>query len=190
MLIVNGVFLPRVLMSTRFQCPYLQCKGSCCVVGDRGAPLRRSEIPGIEQNMRMILPELDEDAINTVKNFGFFEGIGDDLATMCIGGTGRCIFSKRDPNGVVSCYLETFSGIKGSHTLRPVSCRLFPIRVRTYNGLEIIDYEVWDECQGAWSNGPLLLDFCREGLLERFGHAWIDRLDTIRLNAVDNLKND
>ncbi len=155
MLIVNGIFMPRSLLSTRFHCPYDLCKGKCCVEGERGAPLLKSEISLIRSHLSFILPDLDADAAESLQNQTFFEGPETDAATLCIGGSGRCVFSRLDGCNNVSCNLELYSRQSDIHTLRPVSCRLFPIRIRTFNGLEIIDYEIWEECRDAWNKGPL-----------------------------------
>jgi len=138
------------------------------------------EVPLIKKHIPFILSKLDEEAQKCIDSRGFYDKNGKDFVTNCIDGIGRCVFSKIDSKGGVSCYLETFSRLEGMATIRPVSCRLFPIRVRTSNGLEIIDYEVWEECSYAWNKGQYLLDFCREALLERFGKEWMDKLETIR----------
>ena len=184
MLIVNGIFLPRSLLSARFHCPYDLCKGKCCVEGDRGAPLLQSEISLIRSHLPFVLPDLDADASESLKDQPFFEGPPNDAATLCIGGSGRCVFARQESHNNISCNLEIYSRQAGIPTLRPVSCRLFPIRIRTFNGLEIIDYEIWEECRDGWNTGPLLLDFCRIALGDRFGQSWLEKLDAIRLKSA------
>ncbi|MBN1879036.1 DUF3109 family protein [bacterium] len=180
MIIVNGVFLPRYLLSARFNCPYEQCKGACCVEGERGAPLLNGEIPLIRPHLPALLADLDNDSVQTIRQNDFYEGGADDWATSCISRTGRCVFTVLNRNRNVSCQLEIHSRRQNIPTLRPISCRLFPLRVRSYNGLDILDYEVWNECHEAWHQGPYLLDFCRDALSARFGQDWLEKLDLAR----------
>lgn len=181
MLIIDGIFMPRFLLTARFGCRYSECKGACCVEGERGAPILETEIERIATHWPEILSGLHADAIQQVESDGFYEGNAGDRATVCTGGSGRCVFAIPDADGMISCSLETLSDRKKIPTLRPLSCRLFPLRIRSCNGLAIIDYEIWEPCRKSWHCETYLLDFCREALIEKFGVSWIEKLDCARL---------
>ena len=42
-----------------FVCDLNSCKGSCCVEGDSGAPLKLEEVADIEDNLEKIYPYID-----------------------------------------------------------------------------------------------------------------------------------
>ncbi|MCD4654695.1 DUF3109 family protein [bacterium] len=186
MIIVDNVFVPRSMLTVRFTCPYKQCGSMCCVSGERGSPVLEDEIQRIEQYLHKISPGLDPECAARISNSGFYEADDGSLNLQCLDVDKRCVFSRLEKNGV-SCYLETVSQENEMETLRPVSCRLFPIRIRRHNGLEILDYEIWEECQKAWNIGSYLLDFCRNGLTDNFGHEWMVKLDKARQYAIDSL---
>lgn len=186
MIIVDNIFVPRHLLTARFTCPYGVCGSMCCVSGDKGAPVTREEIICIERDFTAIKPGLDPECITEINDSGIWQEDEESLNLSCLEKDGRCVFSVQTETGV-SCHLETFSVSEQKNTLRPVSCRLFPLRIRRYNGIVILDYEIWDECRDAWNTGEYLLDFCRQGLLETFGSKWLERLDTIRKKALEQV---
>ena len=186
MIVVDNIFVPRVLLTARFCCPYETCGSKCCVNGDNGAPVKEEEILRMEEHLESVIPDLDPVCVEWIRKDGILQTDSDGLNLSCLNGTERCVFSVQEEKGV-SCRLETYSREKGLDTLRPVSCRLFPIRTRRYNGLDILDYEVWDECQAAWDTGGYLLDFCRDALEDSFGEEWFLRLLKARQAANDSL---
>lgn len=178
MLIVEGVFLPLALLNLRFCCPYDTCGGACCVVGESGAPIQPVEIDRIKDVFSVIADQMDADTTDWCHKHGFYEKTGNTFSTMCVNGTGRCVFTRLAQGGPVTCILESVSQQLDIKTLRPVSCRLFPLRIRSFNGFEIIDYETWDECRNAWNQGPLLVDFCKTALTDYFGPQWVEKLNS------------
>ncbi|MGB3975920.1 MAG: DUF3109 family protein [bacterium] len=177
MLIVDGVFLPRSLLKMRFSCPYEICGGACCVVGEGGAPIQTGEIDRIKEHVTAVLSLMDAETTDCYRRFGFFQDDGGGYSTTCVNGTGRCIFTQITNDSSVVCVLETISKKLGIKTLRPVSCRLFPLRIRSFNGIDIIDVEFWNECKNAWGQGPFLLEFCQSALIDAFGLGWMEKLN-------------
>jgi hypothetical protein len=175
MIIIDGVFLPEELHYLRFGCRYDMCGGACCIVGDRGAPIETDEVSRIETYYSDIRPHLDLDAQNHIRSHGYYVDDGSVCSTACIRHQERCVFTAKNASGSVSCLLETVSRQLGIDTLRPISCRLFPLRIRSVNTLQIIDYEKWNECRHAWNHGPYLLDFCKDALQDRFGKEWMQK---------------
>jgi hypothetical protein len=178
MLIVDGVFLPRALLNLRFRCPYDTCGGACCVVGDSGAPILPGEIDRIKDMFPAIAGQMDAETAEWCRRHGFYEHTGNTFSTACVNGTGRCVFTQQAKNRPATCILEKMSQQSDVKTLRPVSCRLFPLRIRSFNGFEIIDYEHWEECRNAWNHGSLLVDFCKAALTDYFGSQWVEKLNS------------
>ena len=67
------------------------------------------------------------------------------------------------------------------HAGKPVSCALYPIRVKQLgNDLIGLNYNRWEVCKmavvkGEQENTPLY-QFLREPLIRRFGEEWYDEL--------------
>jgi len=184
MIIVDNIFVPRQMLTLRFTCPYSQCGSMCCVSGEKGPPVQETEVQRIDEYLPEILPNLDKDCAKWLSKTEIYEKEDGRLNLQCLNNEERCVFSIENNNSV-TCYLETFSRKKNLATLRPVSCRLFPIRTRQYNGLEVLDYEIWEECKNAWNKGEYLMDFCRDALIDSFGQQWIDKLDKIRSTIIN-----
>jgi len=179
MLLIDNVFVPRRLLALHFRCPYQSCGGRCCVVGDRGAPVRPNEIERIETFQDSIIPRMNQECRTWMALSGIYQAEGAQLSLQCLHGDGRCVFFDAESDGH-GCILERVSREKHITTLRPISCRLFPLRLRQYNGLTILDFEIWNECRDGWDQGPLLLDTCRPALISAFGRSWVEKVDDIR----------
>lgn len=172
MIVIDGVFLPDEIFSLQFGCQYQLCRSACCVVGDQGAPIEIAEVNRITEYFSDIQSQLDPEAKKHIGLFNFYVNDPAGYSTACIGHTDRCVFSALNPSGDVSCLLETVSVNLNIPTLRPVSCRLFPLRIRSLNTLQIVDYERWNECRESWNQGPYIIDFCKNALIDRFGKNW------------------
>ncbi len=106
-------------------------------------------------------------------------------ATPCIDRNGQCVYFTVE-EGNPACILESIQTDEPG-TLRPISCRLFPIRLREANGLIFLDYEIWEECAEAWNEeSTSLVEFLEMPLRERFGDDWYRRLEFLvrRLKAI------
>ncbi|MBN1355201.1 DUF3109 family protein [bacterium] len=180
MFIIDNVIVPRELSASMFSCRLKTCRGACCIVGDAGAPIQREEIVRIERRLPDILPVLTGKSRKYIERFGFARL--DELnhwSVSCLDGTGRCVFVKMK-NGIARCALERIDQTAGQGSLRPVSCKLFPLRVRRWGSFYIIDPERWEECESAWRSRTPLVEFCLEGLEIQFGRDWVERfMETI-----------
>ncbi|MBM2839764.1 MAG: hypothetical protein HW412_292, partial [Bacteroidetes bacterium] len=58
---------------------------------------------------------------------------------------------------------------------KPLSCHLFPLRIRT-SGKDYIRYEQIGECQAGRENGAKrqvkLYEFLKEPLIRKYGQTW------------------
>ncbi len=176
MFIVGNVLIPRGFVTRKFSCQYNVCMGKCCILGDAGAPVTREECLRLEDHMPEITPLLDPEAVHYLGDNPIFVSAEHDFHLACLNGQGRCVFSSLDQNGVAVCVLEKLNGSDSGRTLRPISCRLFPIRIRSMKGFCILDYEDWDPCESSWCGDIYLVDYCRDSLIQRFGEDWFNDL--------------
>ncbi len=175
MYIIDNVLIPRELIKTTFQCRYQECGGACCVAGELGAPILREEILRIEQQFSEIQTAMDSDMMKYCQHHPLFVFTNDAWSIQCFQDNGRCIFSTLETS-TVRCILEKFKDRDTHRSLRPISCQLFPIRIRQVGTFWLLDHEEWEECVHSWDAPVPLLAFSMDALSLRFGAEWVNRL--------------
>ncbi|WP_235297834.1 DUF3109 family protein [Portibacter marinus] len=173
------------VVDKNFVCNLEKCKGACCWEGDFGAPLTSAEINTIEQYLDVIkeaLPERSKAYID-LKTF-HHKYDKDKFDGTAIHPDGACVFLT-DEKGIAKCGIEK-TYFEGKQPFRkPVSCHLYPIRVKKdqHTGIELINYDKWDICSAACKLGDELkvpvYQFAKEALIRKYGEEFYERLDDI-----------
>ena len=153
----------------KFLCDLVKCKGGCCTVyGVNGAPLLSDEILQIENNLENIKKNMLPHSIDFLERNGFWTYDTDgELSVQCINNR-DCVFVYYDEDSIAKCAIEkTF--LEGESNFRkPVSCHLFPIRVRN----NYVYYEKFEVCNPALKKGEEtnvdLIDFVSSAIERRF----------------------
>lgn len=172
--LISETVVDRAVMSAEFSCDVQQCKGACCTLeGGRGAPLENDEVLEIVKAYPIVKRYLDEKNIRTIEANGLYDGSPGDFATMCIEQR-DCVFVYRD-EGIAKCSFEKAFLAGEIDWQKPISCHLFPIRVRN-TGQQVMRYEVIDECTAGRTKGTAeqisLHEFLKSPLIRRFGEPW------------------
>jgi len=171
---VGEVLVDRELLEARFSCVFEACKGACCIEGELGAPLDFREeklLVDSAARLRGILPERQR---RYIRRHGCTEVYRGSLYTRTIDG-GECVFAAREAE-VTFCAVEMGfrRGLVADN--KPLSCRLFPIRVRKKFGLDYLVYEQHAMCrdgrQQGGANDVRLIDYVGEALRELYGDHW------------------
>lgn len=177
---VGNVLVSPDIITENFCCNINKCKGSCCVEGDSGAPVTQEEVLEIENCLKEVWNDLSPRAQDVINRQGVAcvdsEG---DLVTSIVDGK-DCVFTCYE-NGICLCSLERAFREKRTRFCKPISCALYPIRVKKFpNGLFGINYNRWDICKHAVRKGNKLqtpiYQFLKEPLTRRFGKAWYEEL--------------
>jgi len=157
-----------------FACDLHACRGACCTLpGGRGAPLEDAEAEEIARAFPHARQFLGEASLRTIDAGGLVEGPPGDLATPCIGAR-ECVFAFFE-DGIARCSFEAAYERGLTRWRKPLSCHLFPIRIRHF-GKDFLRYEVIEECapgrvRGREQTVPLA-EFLRAPLVRRYGEAW------------------
>lgn len=168
------------LIERYFHCDLDDCLGECCIEGDAGAPLTREEADRLQELLPRILPYLNEKARKVVLEEGvsYIDEEGD-LVTQLVDGA-NCVFTTFGSNGVCLCALEKARREGETDFFKPISCALYPVRVKEYDGFTAVNYHRWKICKGAEvmgrAKGVRAYEFLREPLTRRFGPEWYDEL--------------
>jgi Protein of unknown function (DUF3109) len=95
--------------------------------------------------------------------------------TLFEAGIARCAIEKAFMEGVVDFR-------------KPVSCHLYPIRIKKYRRFEAVNYDRWEICQPATVLGDELqmpvYRFVKDAVARQYGDEWFNLLDI----AAKNLK--
>ena len=66
---------------------------------------------------------------------------------------------------------------------KPVSCHLYPVRVKDYSEFAAVNYHKWEICDDACSLGKELqvpvYKFVKQALVRKFGQNWYDELEKV-----------
>jgi len=180
----GGVFLidqavvDESVLGAQFCCDVASCRGACCCLeGLRGAPLSDPEVVEVERALPAVSKYLSSTSISLIESFGPVEGFPGDYATRCVGSR-ECVFVWFD-GPVARCSFER-AYLEGlTRWRKPLSCHLFPIRVRSV-GQEFLRYEEIPECQAGRESGQArgmrLYEFLEEPLIRKYGRPWYQKL--------------
>ena len=101
------------------------------------------------------------------------EGASGSYVTSCIDNR-DCVFVHYDGD-VAKCSLERAYEDGKTDWRKPLSCHMFPLRIRPF-GKDFVRYEQINECQAGREKGSLegvkLYDFLRVPLIRKYGEAW------------------
>lgn len=164
----------------KFVCDLNACKGACCVEGDAGAPLKKEEVTIIEDNLEKIKPYMRQEGIDAVEKEGvsYLDQENEPVTTLVNGG--ECAFVFFDDKGITKCSIEQAYLNGEIDYKKPISCHLYPIRVKKFNEFEALAYDEWDICKPACACGEELdvpvYKFLKEPLIRAFGQAFFDEL--------------
>ena len=159
-----------------FVCDLIKCKGACCVEGDMGAPLDIEEARILEEIYPAVKKYLSKDGIRVIEEHGKFIEMEDgDLVTPTIGNNRECAYAIYD-KGILKCGIEKAYNEGDVTFQKPISCHLYPIRITKYDEFEAVNYERWNICNPACSNGRdlgvPLYKFLKGPLTRKYGEQW------------------
>ena len=178
MIRIGNTLLSEDLFDEHFACDLGACKGACCVEGDSGAPLTQAEVGQLELAWEHVAPLLPEAGRKAVEEQGLAVKDGDgDLVTPLVEGK-ECAFTVFDADGTAKCGLEKAYFEGKTEWRKPLSCHLYPIRVKELIDFTALNYHRWPICDAAVTCGAGLdlsvLRFCKDALVRKFGAAWFD----------------
>ncbi len=164
-----------------FMCNLSACKGACCIDGDAGAPLEEDEAKLLEEIYPKVKPFLRKEGIAAIEKQGaFIKTDFDELETPLINGA-DCAYVIFDEKNVALCAIEEAYNQGVISWKKPVSCHLYPIRVKDYTEFSAVNYDKWDICDDACTLGKELqvpvYKFVKEALIRKFGEDWYVELE-------------
>ena len=169
------------VITKEFCCDLGKCHGACCVEGDAGAPVTVEEIAQIEELLPVIRDMLSAEALKAIEERGVaYPDPEGELVTQIVNGK-DCVFTCHDGNGCCCCAIEKAYREGRVSFMKPVSCHLYPIRVKKIGEYWGLNYDRWDVCGAARIKGQHehipVYRYLKEPLVRRFGKEWYDELE-------------
>lgn len=179
---LKKTIVSEAIIENEFACNLSACKGMCCVHGDAGAPLDADEVNTLKKLYPKIKPFLREEGNQAIAQQGTsIQTTKGDLETPLVNGA-ECAYVVFD-NEVALCGIEQAYNKGEISWKKPMSCHLYPIRVKTYSEFSAVNYHRWPICDTACKLGKELqvpvYQFVKEALVRKFGKEWFDELDKI-----------
>lgn len=180
MLEIQNTLVSLDLIERFFCCDLDKCLGECCIEGDAGAPITEDERRQIEAILPEIFDELSPAAQREIRENGvaYIDQEGD-LVTSIVDGR-NCVFTCFEPGGMCHCAIERAYRQGRINFYKPISCHLYPVRLKEYADFTAVNLHRWKICRCAEVLGRKLglraYQFLKEPLIRRFGQAWYDEL--------------
>lgn len=179
---IGKTIVSEELIEKDFVCNLSACKGACCVDGDAGAPVSKEETQILEDIFPKIKHLLRPEGIAAIEQQGtWVKGEDGDFETPLIDGR-DCAYVIFDGKTAL-CGIEQAYNQGVISWKKPVSCHLYPVRVKDYSEFSAVNYHRWDICSPACTLGKELeipvYKFVKEALIRKFGQAWYEELETV-----------
>ena len=187
MIAIDNILISEEIKDEFFACDLAKCKGACCVEGDSGAPLEFDELDILEDEsfLENVSPYLTEEGRKAISDNGPFY-LDEEVGQMKVSlkNDQACAFVNYT-KGIAYCGIEKAWRDGKIDFRKPVSCHLYPIRIQKLGEFEAVNYERWDICNPACTNGKVsqtpVYKFAKDALVRKYGEEFYVKLEaTIR----------
>ena len=172
MLRIENNIISLNILEKKFRCDLNLCLGSCCRYGDSGAPLTSEEVIILKEIQPVVLPYLREPGKSAIAEKGpsIIDFEGDNVTPLV--GNDECAYAILEGN-IFMCGIEQ-AWSEGKISFRkPLSCHLFPVRIKKYSNFTAVNYEEWSICIAASERGRgegmYVYQFLKEPLIRALG---------------------
>ena len=189
MLIIDDKLVSPELLDVHFVCDLDRCKGACCVEGDLGAPLDEDELAILEAIYPKVKPYLPEAGQKAIDIQGHYISHPDGTFTTPLVRGKECAYTVFN-DGLAKCGIELAHKDGQVDWLKPISCHLYPIRLKTDPDMEMesIQYDHWHICKAACKLGNKLgvplYKFLEAPLTRKYGAEFYAKMSEV-LEAFD-----
>jgi hypothetical protein len=163
------------LVTGHFACDLQKCKGACCVLGDSGAPLEQNEVLLLKQIFPSIKTFLRPEGINAIEKQGTSVVDRDNDQVTPLVEEKECAYIVFQ-NGIARCGIENAFRAGATTFRKPISCYLYPVRIKKYKNFEAVNYDKWEICDAARilgkSLGSRVYEFTGPALKVKYGEEW------------------
>ncbi len=172
MLRIDNTIFSFDILEKKFICNLPECLGNCCRYGDSGAPLTAEEAHILEDIRDIVRPYLRPEGIAAIDEKGTsITDFENEKVTPLIGNE-ECAYTNKNGNIFLCGIEQAWSDGKISFR-KPVSCHLFPVRIKNYSDFRAVNYEELAICFSARKRGSVegvyVYEFLKEPFIRAFG---------------------
>lgn len=182
MIQVGKAIVTSDLIEQHFNCDLNKCKGICCVEGVSGAPLEDDEADLLKNIFPVFKKYLSTKSLKAIEEQGlwYIDSDGDKVTPLV--DKKECAFVVFQGD-IANCAIEKafFDGLIKFR--KPISCHIYPVRLKKYPTYEAVNYHRWEGCKPAVKLGlekdMYAFAFLRESLERKFGKKWYKELSLV-----------
>ena len=183
MIQIGKTLVSEDIIEKEFICNISSCKGQCCIDGDAGAPLEEDELQIMKSIYLKVKPFMRKEGIIEVEKQGVYTTNEDGEHETTLINNADCAYVFFDDKNVALCAIEEAYNQGEIDWKKPVSCHLYPIRVRDYSDFSGVNYDKWEICYDACTLGKELqvpiYKFVKPALIRKFGIDWYNELEKV-----------
>lgn len=177
---VQDTLVSTAVVEEAFTCDLNKCQGACCVAGEAGAPLESDEAQFLAAEWRAIQPFIPQSGQAAIEAQGTaVVGFDGELETPLVDGK-ECAYTIFSADGTAQCAIEKAYQAGAISQNKPISCHLYPVRVKKYRDWTAVNYHEWSICSAACSLGKQhktkVYEFVKAALIRKFGNEWYQEL--------------
>lgn len=193
MIIIDNKLISDEIIEEQFVCDLSKCRGACCEDGDAGAPLLNDELDQIVENFAIIQEYLSEEGLAAIKRIGKYQYDRDFGWVTPTVNSGICAYGIRDASGIILCGIEQAFYDGKIKWKKPMSCHLYPIRIKKSKSdpdIEYLNYEPREDlCSAACTLGEKLkvpvYQFLKDALTRKYGEEFYETLKAVAERESD-----
>ncbi|HEY8658432.1 MAG TPA: DUF3109 family protein [Hanamia sp.] len=187
MIVIDDILISDQIIEEQFVCDLVKCKGGCCVDGDAGAPLENNELKELAQVYNAVQPYLTKEGKLQIEREGKYTYDQEFGWVTPIVSNGMCAYGTVDQKGIVKCGIEQAYNDGKISWKKPISCHLFPIRIKKTSKAELVNYEPREDlCSAACKLGEKLkvpvYQFLKEPIIRKYGKDFFEALSATALH--------
>jgi hypothetical protein len=172
MLRIDDTIFSFDMLEKKFRCNLPECNGNCCRYGDSGAPLSDSEVKILDDIWPEVKPYLRPEGIEAIAEKGrSIRDFENDWVTPLIGDA-ECAYTIIK-EGIYMCGIELAWSDSRISFRKPLSCHLFPARIKYYSTFRAVNYQEISICSSALKTGQTegiyVYEFLKEPLIRALG---------------------
>ena len=193
MIAIENILVSDEVVESQFVCDLSKCKGGCCEDGDAGAPLSKKELTELNNAYDAAKPYMTKEGIAVTEKQGRYEYDREfGWVTPTIQGK-MCAYGYRDKKGVIMCAFEQAYNDGKTTWKKPVSCHLYPIKIKKSKEYEMLNYEPRESlCSPACALGEKLkvptYVFLKDALVRKYGEDFYHLLEKAAEQYFKNRK--
>jgi hypothetical protein len=189
MLRIDDTIFSFDILEKKFRCDLPLCKGNCCRYGDSGAPLSTDEAKILEEIWSQVRPYLRPEGIQSIELQGRSATDFENEKVTPLIANEECAYATLKDN-IYMCGIEQAWADGKINFRKPLSCHLFPTRVKYFSDFRAVNYEELAICSPARKAGAqeeiYLYEFLKEPLIRAFGERMYNDLCV----AAEELRKD